>query len=289
METRTEIRNYISDKDGSLLYISLEKAKTYDVAKKMLNSFVYSQLSAENGKVYDLDKNCNKFLVVYKNSNNPNDVKTAIYDTIKRLVDKSDVLYQEINERCAKDEELSKGGNMFLSHLRMADRRREDIIRWLEKWSKEPVIKIVKDVPIRPKKEAKIYIRKMFEHLKSINYFGDNPSEETWNHACGVTEEPYKELITWNKGNFAMAVLVDTFFAPYNEGKNENRVYFEYDKEEAIHKFVIEHFKLPNGERMKYDSVKSERTRTDKRDKDNGKAHSTRTQIWNEMKVEGMF
>ena len=141
METRNEIRNYISDDDGSLLFIEIEKSETYDIARSRLNAFLNDNLSAENGVEYDFDDKGNKCVVRFKNSSNPNEVKRAMYDTLKRLADRSEILLLEVMGKTANfDTTLNDWECKFLSYLRMERKRNEDVRRWLEDWRKEPII-----------------------------------------------------------------------------------------------------------------------------------------------------
>lgn len=291
METRIKTRTCISEQDTSILHFRLEKFGTYAEAKKCLNDLVGEQLRKVNGEGYDEDENMKPIKVIYKNSNNPAEVKQCIYDALLELSDKSDTLNREM-ERCLEEENTSLKnvpGRKLTEYLDTIIKRNSHIREWIIKWNEEPAINIDEwNVRLRPKEGAEKYIKMMYQKLIDIGLFDYDVSEDTWNFICGISDKEPIHLIKFNGDNLHFAVLLNEFFAPYNTEK-----YFDYRQGEAAQRFVSTFFLNRNGKPINYNSIKSEKSRSDKKDYERqqvNKSHKKRSvEIWEKMKSKGML
>lgn len=292
METRIETRTYISEQDTSILHFRLEKFRTYAEAKKYLNDFVGEQLRKINGEGYDEGEDMKPVKVIYKNSNNPAEVKQCIYDMLLELSDRSDILNREL-ERCHEEGNTSLKdvhSRKLTEYLHGVIKKNSHIREWIIKWKEEPAFNIDEwNVRLRPKEGVENYIKEMRQNLIDIGLFDYDASEVTWNFVCGISDEEPKHLIKFNGDNLHFAVLLGNFFAP----QNSKRPYFNYRDGEAAQRFVCTFFLNRNGKPMNYNSVLSEKSRSDKRDTERysyDKRHKKRSdEIWNKMKLKGMI
>ena len=235
-----EERTFIDKIDVSKLIENLEKCEVMDDARLMLNDFVLVHTGIE----YSMEYEDTESGTAYRNSRSPQIIK----DETLRVIDdymRKRVVIDEASEATlnAGRKYIEKKGGIcddgtIISTFGDMRNNIKRVEAYIEAWRKEAAIKIEKDEPrLRPKQGTEKYVQMMFDNLKNKGYVSEDSSKKTWNYVCGVSDDTPTELITWNKGNFAMAVLVDKFFAPYNDSKNENKTYFEYNKQDAIQEF----------------------------------------------------
>lgn len=323
METRFDTRTLISEKDAAILHYRLEKVKTYEQTRRILNNFVAEQLGMVNGYGFEDDGTGKSVKVIYKNSNNPGEVKQCVCDVIGELSGRSKILndkllkmigameksteyvddvedkdffehkdfFEQIFMKGKSAEYLEKTirGGKFAEYLEKTIQKNKSIAEWSHKWNEEPAFNIDDwDFRLRPMEGASKYIAAMRQKLIEKGLFDEDANVETWNYICGISDEEPVHPIKFNGSNLHFAVLLDNFFAPLS-----SKGYFEYKKGKAAQQFVTTFFLNRNGKPMKYASIKSERCRSGKKDlkiRYEDKSHAVRSyEIWNDIKINGMI
>ena len=152
----------------------------------------------------------------------------------------------------------------FLDLIKASSDRAEEIIEYIDKWKQASFPKINDGTPrLRPIDDKTVDIAHLiFVWLKEQKWISGDTKEETWNYVCGISDEEPTERIKWLVGNFEMALLINLFFMPFNEGKNIKEFFLH---ENVKYDFICGCFINPYGRIMKGTCISSEKTRTSKR------------------------